>query len=124
MERTQAHSTDARRLFPRRFEAWQTSGLSARAAAAAALAGCDSVAEIARLGRSYFEGRPNCAEKTLAELAALAGWPPKPRTALDTIAQALSMAMDPHEAREAAADVMSSLRLDGFTLTVRPRAGG
>jgi hypothetical protein len=113
----------ANHLFPYRFAAWQRRGLSARAAGALASAGCDTLEDVARLGRSYFEGRPNCAGKTLSELAALAGWPPKPRSAVDTIAQALGLAIDdPEEARETAADVLSSLRRDGFVLTTRRRA--
>jgi hypothetical protein len=98
---------------------WQAAGLSARAASVVSLACCDSVEEIARLGRAYFEGRPNCAAKTLAELATLAGWPPKTRTPADTIAAALTLAMDADEAHEAAADVMSALRKSGFVLTIR-----
>jgi hypothetical protein len=122
MERATALSPSTRRLFPHRFAQWQAQGLSARAASAVALAGCDTVEEIARLGRSHFENVPNLGEKSLAQLATLAGWPEQRRTAVDTIAQALSMAMDPQEAREAAADVMSALRCAGYALTVTPKA--
>jgi hypothetical protein len=88
-------------LFPHRFVAWQRRGLSARAAGALASAGCDTTEKVARPGRSYFEGRPNYAAKT----------------------QALQMAFrDPEEAREATADVMASLRRDGFVLTTIRRA--
>lgn len=107
----------SRHLFPRRLAAWQERGLSFRAAVALATAGCDTAEEVARLGRSYFEGRPNCGERTLAELAKLAGWPPKRRTAVDAIAGALSMAMDPDEAREAATDCLMALRRNGFVVT-------
>jgi hypothetical protein len=116
---TQQLPSATSRLFPKRFVRWQAAGLSARAARVVSLASCDSVEEISRLGRAYFEGRPNCAAKTLAELAALAGWPPKTRTPVDAIAAALTLAMDADEAREAAADVMSALRKSGFILTVR-----
>ena len=60
---------EIRRLFPQRFVAWQRQGLSARASSAAALACCDTVAEIMRLGRPYFENLPNVGTKTLEELA-------------------------------------------------------
>ena len=95
-------SPRAGRLFPQRFMAWRQRGLSARAAGALASAGCDTIEDVTRLGRTYFEGTPNCASKTLAELAVLADWPAKPRTAIDTIAQALGLAIDdPDEARAA-----------------------
>lgn len=118
MSATQAQSPQTMRLYPGRFAVWQRHGLSARAASAVSLAGCDTVEEIALLGRAYFERLPNCAEKTLTELAKLASWPPKRRTAVDAIAQALELAIsNPEEAREAAADVMASLRKAGFILT-------
>jgi hypothetical protein len=107
----------AGRLFPARFVAWQRRGLSSRAASALAAAGCDSIADVARLGRSYFEGRPNCATKTLSELAVLAGWPTKHRTAVDAIAQVLEMAIDDaEEARELATDAFIALRRSGFVV--------
>lgn len=100
--------------------AWTARGLSARAASVVALAGCDSVEEITRLGRAYFEGRPNCARKTLAELAALAGWPPRVATAADAIAAALALAIDdPTEAHEAATDVCIALRRSGFVISAK-----
>jgi hypothetical protein len=108
------------RLYPHRFVAWQREGLSARAASVVALAGCNTIEEIGRLGRSYFEGRPNCAEKTLAELAALAGWAPKRATAVDAIAAALALSIpDPDETREVATDVMVALRRSGFVITTK-----
>jgi hypothetical protein len=110
------------RLYPRRFVAWQQRGLSARAASAAALAGCDTIDDIAALGRARFERMPNIGAKSLAELAALAAWPAKPKGAVETIASTLEMALGPREAREVAIDVMSSLRRAGFLLTVRTRA--
>jgi hypothetical protein len=42
----------AGRLFPARFVAWQRRGLSSRAASALAAAGCDSIEDVARLGRT------------------------------------------------------------------------
>jgi hypothetical protein len=101
---------------------WKANGLGPRAASAAALAGCDSIEEITRLGRTYFEKRPNLGPKSLAELAAIANWPPRLGTALDTIATTLAMGMDPAEAREVATDVLTSLRTAGFVLTISPRS--
>ena len=116
----QASSPQVDHLFPRRFVRWQRAGLSARASSAVALAGCDTVEEITRLGREYFEGRRNCATKTLAELAALAGWPPKVATAVDAIAAALALAIDdPDEAREAATDAVIALRRGGFFISAK-----
>jgi hypothetical protein len=105
-----------RRHFESRFRAWRSSGTSSRAATVLALAGCDTAEEVARLGRSHFEGLPNCADRTLAELADLAGWPPPRRTAADAIAAALAMGLGPVEAREAAADALSALRRAGFVI--------
>ena len=79
-------------MFSQRLVAWQRYGLSFRAAAVLANAGCDTPEQVTQLGRSYFEGRPNCGEHTLAELAELAGWPPKRPTAVDAIAAALDTA--------------------------------
>jgi hypothetical protein len=102
----QSLSPRTRRLFPHRFVAWQRRSLSARAAGALASAGCDTLEDVAYLGRSYSEGRRSCAAKTVSELAILAGWPPKPRTAIDTIVQAPGLAIDdPEEASEAAANL-------------------
>jgi hypothetical protein len=125
MTSKQALSPQISRIFPHRFMAWQRRGLSARAASVMSLAGCDFVEEITRLGRAYFERRPNCADKTLSELAELAGWAPKRHTAVDAIAAALALAIaDPEEAREAAAVVISSLRRSGFVLTTVRREAG
>jgi hypothetical protein len=110
------------RLYPCRFVAWQRRGLSARAARAAALAGCDSIDDIVALGRARFEQMPNIGARSLAELAALAGWPTKPKTVIETIASTLEMTLGAEEAREAAVDVMSSLRRAGFLLVIRTRA--
>ena len=122
MERAQALSPSARRLFPLRFAAWQAQGLSARAASAAATVGCDTAEEIARLDRVYFERLPNLGEKSLQQLADLAGWPPKRRPAVDTIATSLALEIDPEEARETATDDLTSLRKAGFALAVSNRA--
>lgn len=117
----QAPSPLPRRLFPERLAAWRSAGLSARAAAALATSGCDTIPQVVRLGRAYFEGRANLGPKTLAELAKLAGWPPKRRTALDVVSSALSIGLDPEEAREAACDVMVALRRSGFVLVTARR---
>jgi hypothetical protein len=109
------------RLFPERLAAWRSAGLSARAAAALATSGCDTIPQVVRLGRAYFEGRANLGPKTLAELAKLAGWPPKRRTAMDVVSSALSIGLDPEEAREAACDVMAALRRSGFVLVTTRR---
>jgi hypothetical protein len=117
----QALSPLPHRLFPERLAAWRSAGLSARAAAALATSGCDTIPQVVRLGRAYFEGRANIGPKTLAELAKLAGWPPKRRTALDVVSSALSIGLDPEEAREAACDVMAALRRSGFVLVTARR---
>lgn len=117
-------SSDTKRNFDPRFRRWREAGVSVRGAAVLALAGCDSVQDINVLGRSHFEGRPNCAAKTLAELAVLAGWPPKAGTAVDAIAAALQMAVrDPDEAREAATDALIALRRSGFVVLASRQAG-
>ncbi len=102
----------------RLFVAWQRRGVSCRAARALAAAGAESIEDAARLGRSHFEGRRNCAAKTLAELEALTGRPPKLRIgAADVIARALQLAIsDWDEAREAATDALIALRKAGFAL--------
>lgn len=111
-------------LYPHRFMTWRRRGLSTRAATAVAIAGCDTVEEITRLGRAYFEGRPNCAKTTLAELAAIAGWPPKFETAVGAIAAALALSMaDPEEAREAAADAIIALQRSGFVIVAQRTRG-
>jgi hypothetical protein len=119
MDRAQAHSANAR-LFPHRFEMWQTNSLSTQAAAA--LAGCDTVEEIARLGHVHPEILPSLDEKSLQQLADLTGWPPKRRTAVDTIAASPAPGMDAEEGRKTATDVLTSLRKAGFVLAVSNRA--
>jgi hypothetical protein len=60
---------------------WRDQGLSARAAAAVAAAGCQSVDEIRDLGWRFFEGQDNCGRRTLQELSNLVGgWPDAPGT--------------------------------------------
>lgn len=116
-------SQQCHRLYPRRFAIWQEHGLSVRAASAVAVAGCDTVADIARLGHAYFEAQPNCGAKTLAELAALSGWEPDRRTAVDAIAAALSMSINLKETRDVATDVMIALRRSGFTIIASSAPG-
>jgi DNA-binding IscR family transcriptional regulator len=84
------------------------------------MAGCDTVEEIARLGRGYFQSLSNLGGKSLQQLADLTGWPPKRRMAVDTIATALGV--DPQEARETASDVLTPLRKAGLVLAVSNRA--
>lgn len=106
-----------RRHYHHRLEAWRETGLSARAAGALALAGCDTQEDITRLGRGYFVRLSNCAAKTLAELEALAAWPAKPLTAVETITAALLLSINDHdEAREAATDALIALRRSGFVV--------
>jgi hypothetical protein len=110
-----------RRVFPHGFVAWPGCGLSARAAGALAATGCDIIEDVACLGLSYSEGRRNSAAKTMSELVIVAGWPPKPRTSIDTIAQAPGPAIDdPEEASEAAAN---SCRRYGATVPFSRRSG-
>lgn len=105
-------------LFPRRLAAWQRRGLSFRAAAVLSNAGCDTPEDVARLGRAYFQKQPNCAQKTLSELAAVGDWPENRITAVDAIAAALAMAIvEPEERHEVATDVMIALRRSGFVIT-------
>jgi len=103
-------------VFPRRLASWTRRGLSFRAAAVLAAAECDSVQQVTSLGRSYFDRRPNCGEKTLAELGKLAGWPTPLTTPASAIAKALALSMDPDEALEAAGDAIRSLRRSGFVI--------
>ncbi len=122
MMSTQALSAQIIRRYPDRFASWQNAGLSARAASVVSLAGCDSVEQIAALGRPYFAAQPNCAAKTLAELAQLAGWPAPRNTAVDAIAAALGMVInDPEETHEVATDVMIALRRSGFVIAADKR---
>jgi hypothetical protein len=122
MMSAQAPSPRPSQLFPQRSVTWQGLGLSVRASNVLALANCQTVDDIRRLGRSYFQGRRNCGEHTLNELAQLAGWTPKLRTPVDAIAAALSLTIrDPEEAREAAFDVLSSLRRSGFVMAASKR---
>jgi hypothetical protein len=108
------------RLFLQRRDLWRSQGLSVRASGVLAGAGCDTIDDVARLGRSYFETRPNCAERTVAELEKIAGWPPRRRTVANVIATALALAIDnPQEAREAAVDVAIALRRAGFVVTAK-----
>jgi hypothetical protein len=110
-------AAETSRLFFRRRDFWRSHGLSVRASGVLANAGCDTVDEVTQLGREYFEAQPNCAERTLAELEKLAGWPPKRQTVVDTIATALALAIgDREEARETAVDVAIALRRSGFIL--------
>src|ERR1700744_5555039 len=80
-----AAPSEIARLYPERLAAWRRRGLSSRAASAVAKAGCDTVAEIASLGREHFGSRPNLGVRSLAELEKLAGWPPKRMSAVDTV---------------------------------------
>ena len=108
-------------LFPRRLDHWRHVGLSLRAASALADAGCDSIEEVAKLGRTYFAGKPNLGKKTLQELAALVGFWPERKTVIDAVAAALAMTItDPDEARDIATDVLIALRRSGFVV-VAPR---
>lgn len=114
-------SADARRHFESRFQAWRRNGTSTRAANVLALSGCDTAEEVAQLGRRYFEKLPNCAEKTLAELSEIGNWPPRRSTVADIIATALSLGLGAEESREAAIDVLSSLRCAGFAIVATRR---
>ena len=108
------------RTFAARFTEWQRRGLSARAAGAVALAACDSIEDVSRLGRSYFAKLPNCAEGTLNELGRLVDWAPGRKEAVDAIARTIGMAIsDPDEIRAVAQDIMVSLKLAGFR--IKPR---
>ena len=106
-------------LFPHRLAAWRRHGLSSRAAGVLANACCDTVDQVAKLGRSYFEARPNCGNRTLDEIGNLAGWPCAKRTAVDAIAAALALSMDPEEAKEAAGDAIIALLRSGFIISAR-----
>ena len=55
------------------FRLWRDQGLSARAAAVVAAAGCRSLDEIRDLGRSFFRRQENCGNRTLQELSDLVG---------------------------------------------------
>ena len=83
-------------------------------------AGCDTIDDVARLGRPYFEARPNCGTRSLTELAELASWPAKPHTMVDIIGTVLALAItDATEVREVAQNVALALRRAGFVLQVR-----
>jgi hypothetical protein len=72
------------------------------------LAGVDTPEQLARLGRSFFEGRKDVGPKTLEAIERLAGWPP--RTAQDAIARALRLSIpDDEEATAAAGDAICAL---------------
>jgi hypothetical protein len=103
--------------FPARYVAWMARGLSSRATGALASAGCDSAAEVSRLGR----GPPSPADPPVERH-------PSPncpkletgRRSRDAIAAALAMAIpDPEEAKEAATDAVIALRRSGYTLSAR-----
>lgn len=118
-----AKPSDSFTAFSARFHSWRDAGLSVRAAAVLANAGCNTVADVATLGRAYFVRCKNCGTKTLHELSRLAGWPPERATVVDAISAALSLAIhDPAEAREAAVDVAIALRRSGFTIAARGSA--
>ena len=107
-------ATAINRLFAQRRDVWRSRGLSMRACGILAGAGCDTVADIARLGRVYFESRPNGGSRTPAELA---GRPAKPHTSVDVINTGLSLARaDGDEAREVAQDVALAVRRASFFL--------
>jgi hypothetical protein len=121
MKHAQPLPAQARQSFPASFEAWRSAGLSVRASAVLALEGCSTVAQVAALGRAHFAGKPNVGVKTLNELAGLVGWPAKAGTPLDAVASALSLGLDPEEAREAAADALNALRRSGFSIIADKR---
>jgi hypothetical protein len=107
-------ATAINRLFAQRRDVCRSRGLSMPPCGILAGAGCDTVGDIARLGRVYFESRPNCGSRTPAELA---GWPAKPPTSVDFINTGLSLALaDADEARDVAQDVAVALRRAGFVL--------
>jgi hypothetical protein len=106
------------RLFAERRALWRARGLSMRTSGILAGAGCDTIDDVARLGRLY--SRPNCGTRSLTELAELAGWPAKPHTMVDVIGTVLGLAIaDATEVREVAQDVALALRRAGFVLQVR-----
>jgi hypothetical protein len=71
-DQANGNPTKSRRDFAD-FRLWRDQGLSARAAAVAAAAGCRSLDEIRDLGRSFFLRQENCGNRTLQELSDLVG---------------------------------------------------
>jgi hypothetical protein len=124
MAAAQAPSAITGQRLRRRFDLWRARGQSARAAAILAQAGADTAEDVRRLGRAYFEGRPNVGAKTLEELALLAAWPPVCRTAADAIAASLALTISsPEECLDAATDALIGLRRAGFVVTAPPPTG-
>src|SRR4051794_8678754 len=87
--------------FHARFASWKSQGLSTRAASILALWGCDSVADVQRLGRCHFDRQRNLGAKTLDELSRLAGWPSVCPPSADA-ARSAPANSDPTECRESA----------------------
>jgi len=107
-----------------RFNRWKAEGLSARAASVLALSGCDTVVDVQRLGRDYFERQSNVGAKTLAELNRLAAWPAACRTPADAIAASLALTISsPEECLDAATDALIGLRRAGFIVIASPPTG-
>lgn len=122
MSLTQALSLPpaSRPQFEARFRMWQRMGVSARAASVLALAACDTVEEVRRLGRRYFAGYDNVGPTTLSELTRLAGWKSEVTTAEDAVVAALRLAIGNKDgARDVARDILMSLRRAGFVVLSR-----
>jgi hypothetical protein len=60
------------------YQFWRDQGLGARAAAAVAASGCQSVDEIRDLGCNFFRRRDNCGPQALQQISELVGWPDAP----------------------------------------------
>lgn len=119
----QTTTTAVRRYYPHLFMMWSRRGLSPRAAGALALAGCETTEQVAALGREWFFGRRNVGAKTLAELTAVAGWPPETKTPIDAVAASLALSIpDTEEAREAARDAVIGLHRAGFVIVASRRS--
>jgi len=87
--------------------------------------GCETIDDVRRLGREYFENFQGCGKKTLQDLAMLAGWPPRIETAADAIAAALRLTItDPEEAYEAAKDAVIGLNQAGFVVSTSSAPAG
>ena len=95
------------RTFRDRYVARQAQDLPAWVADA--LAGIDTVGQVARLDRAYFKSRPNLGPKTLRDLA---GRSKERLAATDAIAAALSLSLPP--ARETVVNAVIALRRNGF----------
>jgi hypothetical protein len=107
-------------LFPHKLAAWKNPGLSSRAASAALVAGCDTAADTALLGREHFEKVLNGSLKTLQELAVAGNSPPKRQNSVDAIPASLAIAIaGPAKAREAGTDAVIALRRSGYVLSAR-----